>query len=40
MVLEKINFFFKMSKNGEIIKWNNNPVYEIKQKKERISNGF
>ena len=22
-----------MSKNGEIIKWNNNPVYEISQKK-------
>ena len=26
-------FFSKMSKNGEIIKWNNNPVYEISQKK-------
>ena len=26
-------FFSKMSKVGEIIKWNNNPVYEISQKK-------
>ena len=26
-------FFSKMTKNGEIIKWNNNPVYEISQKK-------
>jgi len=26
-------FFSKMSKNGEIIKWNHNPVYEIYQKK-------
>lgn len=26
-------FFSKMSKNGEIIKWNQNPVYEISQKK-------
>jgi hypothetical protein len=26
-------FFSKMSKNGEVIKWNQNPVYEISQKK-------
>ncbi len=26
-------FFSKMSKNGEIIRWNQNPVYEISQKK-------
>ena len=26
-------FFSKMSKSGEVIKWNNNPVYEVQQKK-------
>ena len=26
-------FFSKMSKKGEIIRWNHNPVYEISQKK-------
>ena len=37
MVMEKINYsFLKMSKNGEIIKWNQNPVYEVSQKKEKI----
>ena len=33
-------FFSKMSKNGEIIKWNNNPVYEISQKKRENLNWF
>ena len=27
-----------MTKNGEIIKWNNNPVYEISQKKRENFN--
>ena len=26
-------FFSKMSKSGEVIKWNQNPVYEVLQKK-------
>lgn len=25
-------FFSRMSRNGEVIKWNNNPVYEVSQK--------